>query len=126
MGQELTDRQAQLPTTRAPGQRAALVSECPGRPGSPYCKRLVLNGARAKDTGYYRCYYKDVKAIIVGTTAVSTYVFVRGESHSHTRTMLTQTHLKIENEMFTLFTSLAQHEIFISFIILCQSFTCFI
>ncbi|XP_029297748.1 vascular endothelial growth factor receptor 3 isoform X2 [Cottoperca gobio] len=77
VGQELTDRQALLPTTRAPGQRVALVSECPGLPGRPYCKRLILNGARAKDTGYYRCYYKDVKAIIVGTTAVSVYVFVR-------------------------------------------------
>ncbi|XP_044060950.1 vascular endothelial growth factor receptor 3 [Siniperca chuatsi] len=77
VGQELTDRHAQLPTTRAPGQRVALVSECPGQPGRPYCKRLVLNGARAQDTGYYRCYYKDVKAVIVGITAVSVYVFVR-------------------------------------------------
>ncbi|XP_078117021.1 vascular endothelial growth factor receptor 3 isoform X1 [Sander vitreus] len=77
VGQELSDRQAQLPTTRAPGQRIALVSECPGQPGRPYCKSLVLNGAQARDTGYYRCYYKDVKAIIVGTTAVSVYVFVR-------------------------------------------------
>ncbi|XP_059201767.1 vascular endothelial growth factor receptor 3 [Centropristis striata] len=77
VGQELTDRQAQLPSTRAPGQRVALVSECPGQPGRPYCKRLILNRAQAKDTGHYRCYYKDVKAIIVGTTAVSVYVFVR-------------------------------------------------
>ncbi|XP_070692558.1 vascular endothelial growth factor receptor 3 [Pempheris klunzingeri] len=77
VGQELTDRQAQLPTTGAPGQRAASVSECPGQHGKPYCKRLVLNGAQAQDTGYYRCYYKDAKAIIVGTTAVSKYVFVR-------------------------------------------------
>ncbi|KAM3612751.1 uncharacterized protein V6R79_013889 [Siganus canaliculatus] len=76
-GQELTDRQAQLQTTGAPGQRAALVSECPGQQGKPYCKRLTLTGTQAKDTGYYRCYYKDVKAIIVGTTAVSVYVFVR-------------------------------------------------
>uniref|UniRef100_A0A8C9Z8V6 Vascular endothelial growth factor receptor 3 n=1 Tax=Sander lucioperca TaxID=283035 RepID=A0A8C9Z8V6_SANLU len=59
VGQELSDRQ------------------CPGQPGRPYCKSLVLNGAQARDTGYYRCYYKDVKAIIVGTTAVSVYVFVR-------------------------------------------------
>ncbi|XP_031713580.1 vascular endothelial growth factor receptor 3 [Anarrhichthys ocellatus] len=77
VGQELTDRQAQLSTTRAPGQRVALVSECPGQPGRPYCKQLDLTGTRAKDTGYYRCYYKDVKAVIVGTTAVSVYVFVR-------------------------------------------------
>ncbi|XP_039976733.1 vascular endothelial growth factor receptor 3 isoform X2 [Xiphias gladius] len=77
VGQELTDRQAHPSTPRAPGQRVALVSECPGQPGRPYCKRLVLNGAQGKDTGYYRCYYKDVKAIIDGTTAVSIYVFVR-------------------------------------------------
>uniref|UniRef100_A0A8D3CKP7 Vascular endothelial growth factor receptor 3 n=1 Tax=Scophthalmus maximus TaxID=52904 RepID=A0A8D3CKP7_SCOMX len=78
-GQEFTDRQAQLSTPRAPGQRVALVSECPGQPGWPYCKQLVLNRAQGKDTGYYRCYYKDVKAIIDGTTAVSVYVFIRGE-----------------------------------------------
>ncbi|XP_049442052.1 vascular endothelial growth factor receptor 3 isoform X2 [Epinephelus fuscoguttatus] len=75
--QDLTDRQAQLPTTRAPGQRVALISECPGQPGRPYCKRLVLHRAQATDTGDYCCYYKDVKAIIVGTTAVSIYVFIR-------------------------------------------------
>ncbi|XP_060935672.1 vascular endothelial growth factor receptor 3 [Limanda limanda] len=77
VGQELTDRQAQLSTPRAPGQRVALVSACPGQLGQPYCKRLVLSGAWGKDTGYYRCYYKDVKAIIDGTTAVSVYVFIR-------------------------------------------------
>nr|XP_019934993.1 PREDICTED: vascular endothelial growth factor receptor 3 [Paralichthys olivaceus] len=77
VGQELTDRHAQLSTPRAPGQRVVLVSECPGQPGRSYCKRLVLNGAWGNDTGYYRCYYKDVKAIIDGTTAVSVYVFIR-------------------------------------------------
>uniref|UniRef100_A0AAQ4PAT5 Vascular endothelial growth factor receptor 3 n=1 Tax=Gasterosteus aculeatus aculeatus TaxID=481459 RepID=A0AAQ4PAT5_GASAC len=90
-GQELAGRQDQLPTTRAPGQRVALVSECSGQPGRPYCKRLVLAGAKADDTGYFRCYYRDVKDIIIGTTAVSVYVFVRGESHSpqtHTNTVL--------------------------------------
>uniref|UniRef100_A0A671VGK2 Vascular endothelial growth factor receptor 3 n=1 Tax=Sparus aurata TaxID=8175 RepID=A0A671VGK2_SPAAU len=106
LGQELTDRQAQLPATGAPGQRVALVSECPGEPGRPYCKRLVLKAAQgAKDTGYYRCYYKDVKAIIVGTTAASVYVFVRGESqnpqtsphtHAQKRSLLTSTHLKMK------------------------------
>uniref|UniRef100_A0A4W6DFR5 Vascular endothelial growth factor receptor 3 n=1 Tax=Lates calcarifer TaxID=8187 RepID=A0A4W6DFR5_LATCA len=75
--QELIDRQAQLSTPRAPGQRVAVVSECPGQRRKQYCKRLVLSGAQARDTGYYRCYYKDVKAIIDGTTAVSVYVFVR-------------------------------------------------
>uniref|UniRef100_A0A3Q3GWZ9 Vascular endothelial growth factor receptor 3 n=1 Tax=Labrus bergylta TaxID=56723 RepID=A0A3Q3GWZ9_9LABR len=77
LGEELTDRQAQLPVTRGPGLRVALISECPGQPGRPYCKRLILTAARAKDTGYYRCYYKDVKAVIIGTTAVNIYVFVR-------------------------------------------------
>ncbi|XP_041653551.1 vascular endothelial growth factor receptor 3 isoform X1 [Cheilinus undulatus] len=77
LGQELTDRQAQISATSEPGQRAVLVSECPGHPARPYCKKLVLNAAQAKDTGYYRCHYKDVKAVIVGTTAVSIYVFVR-------------------------------------------------
>ncbi|XP_074504407.1 vascular endothelial growth factor receptor 3 [Sebastes fasciatus] len=80
VGQELTNRQAQLTTTGAPGppgQRVALVSACQGQPGRQYCKRLVLTGAWAKDTGYYRCYYKDVKAVIIGTTAVSVYVFVK-------------------------------------------------
>uniref|UniRef100_A0A7N6C0T6 Vascular endothelial growth factor receptor 3 n=1 Tax=Anabas testudineus TaxID=64144 RepID=A0A7N6C0T6_ANATE len=81
-GQELTDRQAQLPITGGPGQRVALVSECPGTPGKPYCKKLVLNRALSKDTGYYRCYYKDAKVIVDRTTAVSVYVFVRGERRS--------------------------------------------
>uniref|UniRef100_A0A672YZK7 Vascular endothelial growth factor receptor 3 n=1 Tax=Sphaeramia orbicularis TaxID=375764 RepID=A0A672YZK7_9TELE len=79
-GQELNNRQAQLLTTSAPQQRVAQVRECQGQPGRPYCKRLVLKGALAKDTGYYRCYYKDVKAVIDGTTAVNIYVFIRGES----------------------------------------------
>uniref|UniRef100_A0AAQ5YHH2 Vascular endothelial growth factor receptor 3 n=1 Tax=Amphiprion ocellaris TaxID=80972 RepID=A0AAQ5YHH2_AMPOC len=63
-----------------PDQTVVGQDECSGQPGRPYCKRLVLNGAQGKDTGHYRCYYKDVKAVIDGTTAVSVYVFVRGES----------------------------------------------
>lgn len=81
-GQELANRQAQPSSTRDPDQTSMLVRECRGRPGWPYCKRLVLNRARTVDTGYYRCYYKDVKAVIDGTTAVSVYVFVRGETFS--------------------------------------------
>uniref|UniRef100_H3CW91 Vascular endothelial growth factor receptor 3 n=1 Tax=Tetraodon nigroviridis TaxID=99883 RepID=H3CW91_TETNG len=77
LGQELTDRQAPLAGSRSGGQRVALVSECPGQPGRQYCKRLTLSAAQAKDTGYYRCYYKDVRNVIVGTTAVSVYVFIR-------------------------------------------------
>lgn len=79
---ELTSRQAPQPTTRAPGQGGAVISECPGQPGRPYCKELSLLRAQAKDTGYYSCYYKDVKAT-TGTTAVDVYVFVRGESLSN-------------------------------------------
>lgn len=77
-GQELTDRQSQLKTTGSPGQRTVFISECPGQKGQQYCKRLVLHNAQAKDTGYYRCYYKDIRAID-GTTAVRTYAFVKGE-----------------------------------------------
>uniref|UniRef100_A0A672IUW6 Vascular endothelial growth factor receptor 3 n=1 Tax=Salarias fasciatus TaxID=181472 RepID=A0A672IUW6_SALFA len=77
VGRELTDRQTRLAATRAPGQQAAVISECAGQPERPYCKRLVLHGARGKDTGVYRCYYKDVKAVIDGTTAVSVYAFVK-------------------------------------------------
>lgn len=79
---ELTSRQDPQPTTRAPGQGGAVISECPGQPGRPYCKKLSLLRAQAKDTGYYSCYYKDVKAAR-GTTAVNVYVFVRGESLSN-------------------------------------------
>uniref|UniRef100_A0A7N8YK78 Vascular endothelial growth factor receptor 3 n=1 Tax=Mastacembelus armatus TaxID=205130 RepID=A0A7N8YK78_9TELE len=75
--QELTERQAQLPTSRPSGQRAVLVSECPGQPGKAYCKRLILTQAQGIDTGYYRCYYKHVKANIDGATAISVYVFIR-------------------------------------------------
>uniref|UniRef100_A0A7N8XCV6 Vascular endothelial growth factor receptor 3 n=1 Tax=Mastacembelus armatus TaxID=205130 RepID=A0A7N8XCV6_9TELE len=77
--QELTERQAQLPTSRPSGQRAVLVSECPGQPGKAYCKRLILTQAQGIDTGYYRCYYKHVKANIDGATAISVYVFIRGD-----------------------------------------------
>ncbi|XP_031601091.1 vascular endothelial growth factor receptor 3 isoform X1 [Oreochromis aureus] len=76
VGRDLTQRHSQLQTTSAPGQRVALISECPGKSELPYCKTLILNGAQAKDTGYYRCSYKDAKAIIDGTTAISIYVFV--------------------------------------------------
>ncbi|XP_061901702.1 vascular endothelial growth factor receptor 3 isoform X2 [Entelurus aequoreus] len=85
VGQELSERQAQTPSTRFPGERAVLVSECPGQRGRPYCKRLILNRANAQDTGRYLCYYQDVKAIIDGTTAVSIYVFVRDPEHPFLR-----------------------------------------
>uniref|UniRef100_A0A8D3CTN6 Vascular endothelial growth factor receptor 3 n=1 Tax=Scophthalmus maximus TaxID=52904 RepID=A0A8D3CTN6_SCOMX len=93
---ELCGKAHNLSTPRAPGQRVALVSECPGQPGWPYCKQLVLNRAQGKDTGYYRCYYKDVKAIIDGTTAVSVYVFIRGdEGHGNDLETIFITHFSM-------------------------------
>uniref|UniRef100_A0A7N8WVQ8 Vascular endothelial growth factor receptor 3 n=1 Tax=Mastacembelus armatus TaxID=205130 RepID=A0A7N8WVQ8_9TELE len=69
--------QQTLSWTWPSGQRAVLVSECPGQPGKAYCKRLILTQAQGIDTGYYRCYYKHVKANIDGATAISVYVFIR-------------------------------------------------
>lgn len=61
------------------------MRDCEGTDARPYCKVLLLREARANNTGCYRCYYKYIKARIEGTTAASTYVFVRGEgpTHSH-------------------------------------------
>ena len=56
-----------------------IVRDCEGTDARPYCKVLLLQEAHANDTGSYRCYYKYIKARIEGTTAASTYVFVRGE-----------------------------------------------
>lgn len=56
-----------------------IVRDCEGTDTRPYCKVLLLQEAHANDTGSYRCYYKYIKARIKGTTAASTYVFVRGE-----------------------------------------------
>ncbi|XP_066572635.1 vascular endothelial growth factor receptor 3 isoform X1 [Amia ocellicauda] len=75
--QEVKDRQDQLHPVELPGQQAVWVEECQGEPGKPYCKTLVLTGARANNTGLYRCFYRDIKAVIDGTTAASTYVFVQ-------------------------------------------------
>ncbi|KAM9741441.1 vascular endothelial growth factor receptor 3 [Menidia menidia] len=77
VGQELTDRQDHRHAIGTPGKRVVFIRECPGQPERPYCKTLLLNEAQGKDTGYYRCYYKDVKSIIDGTTAISVYVFVK-------------------------------------------------
>lgn len=56
------------------------VRDCEGTDARPYCKVLLLPEAHANDTGSYGCYYKYIKARIEGTTAASTYVFVRGEA----------------------------------------------
>uniref|UniRef100_A0AAZ3PMF4 Vascular endothelial growth factor receptor 3 n=1 Tax=Oncorhynchus tshawytscha TaxID=74940 RepID=A0AAZ3PMF4_ONCTS len=86
VGEELTDRQAGPRPSRAPGREtetgsgtpgAGTPASCPGEPGRPYCKTLVLTGAKGNDTGYYRCYYRDVKTVIDGATAATLYVFVR-------------------------------------------------
>ncbi|XP_026796479.1 vascular endothelial growth factor receptor 3 isoform X3 [Pangasianodon hypophthalmus] len=68
----------QLPTQ---DKRALWVQECQGEPGKPYCKTLVLTKTQSNDTGYYRCFYQDIKAVIDGTTAASLYVFVRDPDH---------------------------------------------
>ncbi|XP_044310047.1 vascular endothelial growth factor receptor 3 isoform X1 [Varanus komodoensis] len=59
------------------GIRSVKEEDCEGTDTKPYCKILTLTGTQANDTGYYRCYYKYINAKIEGTTAVSTYVFVR-------------------------------------------------
>lgn len=59
------------------------MRDCEGTDARPYCKVLQLQEAHANDTGSYRCYYKYIKARIEGTTAASTYVFVRGEGAQH-------------------------------------------
>lgn len=61
------------------GSRTVRQDDCKGTDTKPYCKILVLTETQANDTGYYCCYYKYIKAKIEGTTAVSTYVFVRGK-----------------------------------------------
>lgn len=60
--------------------RAIQEEDCEGTGTKPYCKVLLLPEAQANHTGYYRCYYKYIDVKIEGTTAVSTYVFVRGKS----------------------------------------------
>ncbi|XP_060053348.1 vascular endothelial growth factor receptor 3 isoform X3 [Erinaceus europaeus] len=59
------------------GEDTGLVRDCEGSDSRPYCKVLQLRAAQANDTGCYLCYYKYIKARIEGTTAASTYVFVR-------------------------------------------------
>lgn len=75
---ELNEREGQQSAIHADGQRGLWVRECQGEPGKPYCKTLVLTRSHSDDTGYYRCFYQDVKVVRDGTTAVSVYVFVRG------------------------------------------------
>ncbi|RMB96724.1 hypothetical protein DUI87_26789 [Hirundo rustica rustica] len=70
--------ETELVASAAPSSGRAIQEEdCEGTGTKPYCKVLVLTEAQANDTGYYRCYYKYIDAKIEGTTAVSTYVFVR-------------------------------------------------
>lgn len=61
------------------------MRDCEGTDVRPYCKVLLLREVRANDTGSYVCYYKYIKARIEGTTAASSYVFVRGETWRQAR-----------------------------------------
>uniref|UniRef100_A0A672JWG4 Vascular endothelial growth factor receptor 3 n=1 Tax=Sinocyclocheilus grahami TaxID=75366 RepID=A0A672JWG4_SINGR len=78
---EFTDRQDQQSPVDTPGHRAVRLKECQGEPGKPYCKTLILTNTQANDSGYYRCFYQDIKYIIDGITAVSIFVFVRDPQH---------------------------------------------
>uniref|UniRef100_A0A4W4F5H3 Vascular endothelial growth factor receptor 3 n=1 Tax=Electrophorus electricus TaxID=8005 RepID=A0A4W4F5H3_ELEEL len=75
---ELSKQEGQQSPAYIHNQRGLWVKECQGEPGKPYCKILVLTQSGSDDTGYYHCFYQDIKAIIDGTTAASIYVFVRG------------------------------------------------
>ncbi|XP_062855741.1 vascular endothelial growth factor receptor 3 [Trichomycterus rosablanca] len=83
-------------------RRALWAKECRGEPGKPYCKSLVLTKSHSNDTGYYRCFYQDIRAIIDGTTAASIYVFVRDPE---------QPFIKSNEEMETLLISAADTHI---------------
>uniref|UniRef100_A0A8C1N078 Vascular endothelial growth factor receptor 3 n=1 Tax=Cyprinus carpio TaxID=7962 RepID=A0A8C1N078_CYPCA len=85
---ELTDRQDQQSSVDTPGHRAVRVKECQGEPGKPYCKTLILTNTQANDSGYYRCFYQDIKDIIDGTMTASIFVFVRGENCKQTNFLL--------------------------------------
>ncbi|XP_026864436.2 vascular endothelial growth factor receptor 3 isoform X1 [Electrophorus electricus] len=74
---ELSKQEGQQSPAYIHNQRGLWVKECQGEPGKPYCKILVLTQSGSDDTGYYHCFYQDIKAIIDGTTAASIYVFVR-------------------------------------------------
>uniref|UniRef100_A0A4X1VWR8 VEGFR1-3 N-terminal Ig-like domain-containing protein n=1 Tax=Sus scrofa TaxID=9823 RepID=A0A4X1VWR8_PIG len=65
------------PVGEKDSEDTGIVRDCEGTDTRPYCKVLLLQEAHANDTGSYRCYYKYIKARIEGTTAASTYVFVR-------------------------------------------------
>ncbi|KFO33406.1 Vascular endothelial growth factor receptor 3, partial [Fukomys damarensis] len=56
---------------------SGVVQDCEGTDTRPYCKVLLLSETHANNTGSYCCYYKYINAHIEGTTAASTYVFVR-------------------------------------------------
>lgn len=77
------EKEMEFTASAAPsGGWAIREEDCEGTGTKPYCKVLVLTESQANDTGYYRCYYKYIDAKIEGTTAVSSYVFVRGKSRT--------------------------------------------
>ncbi|CAO2642776.1 Vascular endothelial growth factor receptor 3 [Lemmus lemmus] len=68
----------EVPTTGGKdSEETQVVQDCEGTEARPYCKVLLLAQTHANNTGSYHCYYKYIKARIEGTTAASTYVFVR-------------------------------------------------
>ncbi|KAJ8247151.1 hypothetical protein GJAV_G00259330 [Gymnothorax javanicus] len=83
--QEATERLEQPWRADAPRQRSVQIQECQGESGRPYCKTLVLTRTNGNDTGFYRCFYQDIKAVIDGTTAASVYVYVRDVEHPFVR-----------------------------------------
>uniref|UniRef100_UPI00398F23D0 vascular endothelial growth factor receptor 3 n=1 Tax=Pristiophorus japonicus TaxID=55135 RepID=UPI00398F23D0 len=60
-----------------PGGRTLSIRECDGSASDQYCKTFTLTGARATDTGHYRCFYHFIEPIVDGTTATSVYIFVQ-------------------------------------------------
>ncbi|KAI2644327.1 Vascular endothelial growth factor receptor 3 [Labeo rohita] len=98
---EFTDRQDQQSPTDTPGHRAVRVKECQGEPGKPYCKTLILTNTQADDSGYYRCFYQDIKAVIDGTTAASIFVFVRDPDLKVTLFTLEQPPLLLQGNEIT-------------------------
>ncbi|GAB1296003.1 Vascular endothelial growth factor receptor 3 [Apodemus speciosus] len=68
----------EIPTTGGKdSEDTRVVQDCEGTEARPYCKVLLLARTHANNTGSYHCNYKYIKARIEGTTAASTYVFVR-------------------------------------------------
>ncbi|XP_067852056.1 vascular endothelial growth factor receptor 3 isoform X2 [Heptranchias perlo] len=71
------DRKSASYRSDEPGGRTVIIKECDGSVREQYCKIFTLLGARANDTGYYRCFYHFIEPIVDGATATSVYIFVK-------------------------------------------------